>query len=333
MKKNNRIWIYPLTIVGIVLILTIGCKKDKDQVPVVTTSVMSNINQTSASCGGYVTSDGGASVTERGICWSISTTPTIADNKTTDGTGTGSYTSTISSLNPHTIYYLRAYATNSVGTGYGDIISFTTWNCPIIFNTSLSYDSISDIENNVYKTITIGTQTWMAENLRVTKYKDGTDIPLVTNTELVPTTPCYFWFDNDPVTYKDTYGALYNWYTVSTDNLCPIGWHVPSDSEWTTLTNYLGGANSSGGKLKEIGTSHWLSPNTGATNEVGFTAVPGGFRVGSFWSVDSWGDWWSSTEINSDNAVSREMGFNISSIDSIGDGLKSTGLSVRCVKD
>jgi uncharacterized protein (TIGR02145 family) len=141
--------------------------------------------------------------------------------------------------------------------------------------------TLTDVDNNTYKVVKIGTQVWMAENLKTTRYNDGSAIPLVTdNTEWNNlTTPGYSWYNNDSATYAQTYGALYNWYTVETGNLCPTGWHVPSDAEWTTLTDYLGGEAIAGGKLKETGTAHWDSPNTGATDETGFTAFPGGNRT------------------------------------------------------
>ena len=137
----------------------------------------------------------------------------------------------------------------------------------------ISYGSMTDKDGNIYKTILIGTQTWMVENLKTTKYNDGTSIPFVSE----PTswsnlsTPACCWQQNDPAR-KVTYGVLYNWYTINTGKLCPKTWHVPSDSEWTALTDYLGGENVAGGKLKESGFKHWYSPNTGATNEVAFSA-------------------------------------------------------------
>ncbi len=131
--------------------------------------------------------------------------------------------------------------------------------------------TVSDIEGNTYKTIKIGTQTWMAENLKTTKYKDGSEIPNITNNGD---------YDNNPAN-SETYGRLYNWYTVDDDKgVCPEGWHVPDDAEYTVLTDYLGGESVAGGKMKETGTEHWNSPNTGATNESGFTGLPRGVFFG-----------------------------------------------------
>ena len=138
---------------------------------------------------------------------------------------------------------------------------------------------VTDIDGNVYQTVTIGTQVWMVENLKTTRYIDGTAIPLDTNSSTWGglTTPGYCWY-NDSAIYGNTYGALYNWYAVNTGKLAPAGWHVPTDSEWTVLTTYLGGETVAGGKLKDTGTTYWQSPNTGATNASGFLALPGGFR-------------------------------------------------------
>ncbi|MBI5010148.1 MAG: fibrobacter succinogenes major paralogous domain-containing protein, partial [Bacteroidia bacterium] len=144
--------------------------------------------------------------------------------------------------------------------------------------SSFSSAQVSDIDGNVYQTVTIGTQVWMKENLKTTKLNDGIALPNVIDNAAwaALTTTGYCWYNNDATTYKSTYGALYNWYAVNTGKLCPIGWHVPSDDEWTLLTTFRGGYSVAGGKLKETGTLHWTSPNTGATNETGFTALPGG---------------------------------------------------------
>jgi uncharacterized protein (TIGR02145 family) len=148
------------------------------------------------------------------------------------------------------------------------------------------------------------------------------------------TTPGYCFYDNDATVNKATYGAMYNWYTVSTGNLCPRGWHVPSDAEWTTLTNYLGGENAAGGKLKEPGISHWGTPNDGANNSSGFTALPGGYRQddGSFYNINDDATWWSSSVNNPQNARGRNVNYNYSYVtkDSYN---KNSGFSVRCVKD
>jgi uncharacterized protein (TIGR02145 family) len=295
--------------------------------PTLTTTAISSITTTTASSGGNIASDGGASVTARGVCWNTAAGPTTANSKTTDDTGSGSFASSLTGLTANTKYYVRAYATNSAGTAYGNEISFTT---------SSAGTTVTDNDGNVYNTVTIGTQTWMAENLKTTKYNDNTSIPLVTdNTAWAAlTTSGYCWYNNDAATYKATYGALYNWYTVNTGKLCPTGWHVPTDAEWTTLTTYLGGESIAGGKLKATGTTYWASPNTGATNESGFTALPGGYRYGNgtCFSIGGYGIWWSSTEYSATYAWYRAVSYDDADVNRFSD-YKQDGLSVRCLRD
>ena len=200
--------------------------------------------------------------------------------------------------------------------------------------TTGSSTTVTDFDGNVYNTVTIGTQVWMKENLKTTHYSNGTAIPLVNNATswaaLTATDMAYCWY-NDDIANKATYGALYTWAAAmngaasTTTNpsgiqgVCPTGWHLPSDAEWTVLTDYLGGGSVAGGKLKEAGTMHWISPNTGATNETGFTALPGGYRdfYGAFSSIGGYGLWWSATVYY----VFRNY------------YIKQDGFSVRCVRD
>lgn len=195
---------------------------------------------------------------------------------------------------------------------------------------------VKDIEGNVYNTVKIGNQTWMVKNLKTTKYNDGTSIPLITNGAAwaALSTPGYCWYENDESSFKPSYGALYNGYAVSTGKLCPTDWHMPSDAEWTTLTNYLGGENIAGGKLKEAVNSFWVSPNTGATNESGYTALPGGLRYhdGLFHDFGFSGYWWSSTEYSASRAFFRYMDYEYSSLFRF-DNLKKIGFSIRCLRD
>ena len=199
----------------------------------------------------------------------------------------------------------------------------------------------TDPDGNTYSTVTIGTQVWMASDLKTTKYRDGTPIPLVTDNTAWSklSTPGYCWYNNDVAANKDTYGVLYNWYTVNTGKLCPTGWHVPTDAEWTTLTTFLGGETGAGGKLKETGTSHWASPNTAATNTTGFTALPGGCRYGeptffseaTFSYIGYCGGWWSSSD-DTQLAYLRYMFYFYSTVNR-DFGYKNYGLSVRCLRD
>jgi uncharacterized protein (TIGR02145 family) len=194
--------------------------------------------------------------------------------------------------------------------------------------------TVTDIDGNTYKAVTIGTQVWMAENLRVGRYKNGTSIPLVTDNTAWSnlTTPGYCWYNDDEPAYKANYGALYNGFVVMTGNLCPSGWHVPTDQEWSTLVTYLGG---SGGKLKETGTKHWESPNTEATNETGFTALPGGSRWwdGTFNSIGIEGNWWSARENYETGILGWRIDYNRGDIHYWINLNAKTGFSVRCLKD
>ena len=205
----------------------------------------------------------------------------------------------------------------------------------IIVNTSTAQENniVKDQDGNNYKTVKIGNQTWMAENLKTTKYNDGTAIPLVTDSTVwvAMSSPAYCLYNNDK-NYKNIYGALYNGYTINTGKLCPTGWHVATDAEWSTLVSYLGGENVAGGKLKENGTDHWNTPNLGATNESGFAALPGGSRYtnGLFFTIKNIGYWWSPTETKSLNGWYRSMNNKTSNVSR--NFIDSTnGFSVRCV--
>ena len=203
---------------------------------------------------------------------------------------------------------------------------------------NFNFIACTDADFNIYPVVIIGTQIWMAGNLKTTKYNDGTAIPNVTDNISWNTTAAgaYCDYSNTP-TYSNTYGRLYNWYVVTTTNpkkICPTGWHVPTDAEWTTLSASSGGESVAGGKLKETATTHWTSPNTGATNETGFTALPGGYRdgSGSFGLTGSYGFWWSSSISGSTYAWYRYTNNTSSSIGS-GDNDQHAGFSVRCLKD
>lgn len=207
------------------------------------------------------------------------------------------------------------------------------------FNSGLTYDTVSDSDNNVYKTITIGTQTWMAENLRTTKYRNGESIPEVTsNTEWKNlTSGAYSNYGNtSDVDAIATFGRLYNWFAVTDSrNLAPTGWHVATDADWTTLTTFLGGESVAGGKMKETGTTHWNSPNTGADNSTGFTALPAGRREytdGSFINTGFNGFWWTSSAYNPDYSWYRQINYD-GAIVNPANFHKQYGFAIRCVKD
>jgi uncharacterized protein (TIGR02145 family) len=202
--------------------------------------------------------------------------------------------------------------------------------------TDKSQADVIDKDGNIYKTVTIGTQVWMAENLKTTKYDNGDQI-LTTSSDISgESLPKYQWTFGDDVNNADIYGRLYTWY-AATDirNVCPTGWHVPADGEWETLKSYLGGDSIAGGKLKEKGITHWQTPNIGATNEVGFDVRPGGYRnfSGSFVSLQLSSYIWSSTQNPTPEwSWGQRMGYN----DGIllrGGYYKQAGASVRCIKN
>ena len=312
--------------------------------PILATTTPATITTTTASSGGNITSDGGSTITARGVVWSPNPNPTIAlATKTTDGTGIGSFTSSIEGLNANTTYYVKSYATNSVGTAYGNELSFTT------NNTSTT--SVTDIDENTYQLVTICNQTWTKSNLNVSHYRNGDIIPQVTDPTQWQnlTTGAWCYYNNDP-SNGGVYGKLYNWYAVhDSRGLAPQGYHIPTDSEWNSLVTCLDPSYIpmssvtndfslvAGGKMKETGTTHWASPNAGANNNSGFTALPAGWRLDSMnndfnQSLGYMGCWWSSSEYNSTNALNRYVDYYDSNAYR-GYGFKYYGYTVRCLKD
>ncbi len=200
-----------------------------------------------------------------------------------------------------------------------------------------STGTVTDADGNVYHTITIGSQVWMVENLRTTKYNDGTEITHTQNAKNWQASKSGAYCNYNNFSNADSiaaYGRLYNWHAVKTGKLAPKGWHVPSDEEWATLIDSLGGESVAGGKLKEAGTAHWASPNTGATNEAGFCALPSGCcdYYGSFRYLANNCFWWSSTGTKSHLAIYRSLSCNHNDSNR-GEFSGQCGCAVRCVKD
>jgi uncharacterized protein (TIGR02145 family) len=529
MKVIRSSWFCLSILIGTFIMLSNSCtKKESLTAPILSTVPVTNIAATLASGGGNITSEGGASVTARGVCWSTTTGPTTAlSTKTTDGTGAGSFTSSITALTAGTVYFVKAYATNSVGTTYGNEITFTTSTPPstvpgaptigtatagnaqatvtftapinnggsaitgytvtsspggIIFNgtaspitaidltngtsytftvtaqnrigTSLVSSAsnsvtpstvpdaptinkatagnaqatvtffennnggsaitgytvtsnpggltatgiaspitvtgltngtaytftvtatnangtsgakfasnsviplapVIDIDGNVYNTVAIGTQTWLSENLKTTKYNDGTVIPIVTDNTAwgALATPAYCWYNNDATTYKATYGALYDGYTVDAasngnKNVCPTGWHVPTEAELSTLTNYLISANfgyigiSTAIGKSMASTSGWTTdPNAGnvgndqvSNNSSGFTAFPSGGRSpsGPYGSIGEYAGWWSSSKYSTTQTFYLDMQYDFNNVGLGGYYPMNGGFAVRCLKN
>jgi uncharacterized protein (TIGR02145 family) len=224
--------------------------------------------------------------------------------------------------------------TYSVTVSNGTLPNATSTGAVLTVNPTAG--TVLDTDGNIYHTVTIGTQVWMVENLKTTRYNDGTSIPLITDASSWSSLASagFSRYNNDSTTYGSTYGALYNWYAVNTGKLAPAGWHVPTDAEWAALDTYLGGDAVAGGTLKEAGTTHWLAPNTGATNSSGFFALPGGYRSddGTFNSIGYGGVLWSSSANDAASSWSRSM--SICTINVLRyNYLRGYGLSVRCIKN
>jgi uncharacterized protein (TIGR02145 family) len=322
--NRNSFTISAIISLLVLAILQTGCKKDEspEKVPVIATHEITDIKIKTAVSGGTITSDMGAEIIFRGICWNTNPNPTIADNKTTEGSGAGNFKSPIEGLAANTTYYVRAYATNINGTGYGSTMSFTT----------LASHFTDNRDGNVYELVPIGNQIWMAENLRYLPALAGPNF--VSNTA-----PYYYVYGYNGTNLNaaratanySTYGVLYNW--SASINACPAGWHLPNDAEWKELTDYLGGVGVAGGKLKATGTMHWNSPNTGATNESGFSALPGGGKmVSAFHHAGRRGYWWSATEVGYP-FISLHIIYNELNLITNEGIWREYGYSVRCIKD
>jgi uncharacterized protein (TIGR02145 family) len=306
--------------------MTYSCSKEESKnYPELSTATISEITHNSATSGGNITDDKGLTITSRGVCWSTDDTPTVGDNKTSDGAGAGNFVSVLTGLKGNTTYYVRAYAINSSGTGYGMALSFKT-------------DAVViDADGNEYPIVKIGTQIWMGENLKTTKYNDNNSItyPGTDNASWQSNTNGAFSWNDNNISNKNIYGALYNWHAVNTGKLCPIGWHIPTNAEIQTMQSFLG-SNTNANKLKEIGTEHWIS-NPYATNETGFTARPAGFRYinGIFYDEGNTALWWLKDEILTTHGLEGyywNLSHDIQYL-TIHANPKNYGQSVRCIKN
>lgn len=295
----------------------------------VTTNEISNISTNTAICGGEVLFDGGSQVTAKGVCLGKNSNPTVDDNleKTIDGTGLGPFSSSITELDANTTYYVRAYATNKLGTAYGEEQVFTTYLTGLTGN-------VTDVDGNNYKWVGIGDEIWMAENLKVTHYPDGNEVRLITDNDewsrLVRDDEAFCYYNNDAAS---EYGALYTYNAAN--KVCPDGWHLPTDNEWTKLENYLtdrGHRGTSATVLKA--KKGWYNSGNG-TDNYGFTALPGSYRhahTGDFTDIRKIGYWWTSTSTDRDGYY-RYMYHDLTRVVRETGGTKSHGFSVRCVKN
>lgn len=330
--------------------------------PTLTTAGISSITSNSAISGGNVISNGGKTITSKGVIWSTSTKPTISlTTKTIDGIGNGVFVSKLNNLEQNTTYYVRAYATNENGTGYGNEYQFKTTLAPIT-----SGNGFLDVNGNSYTTLVIDNKEWASKNLVVKKYKNGDNIPQVQNPNEWAnlTTGAWCYYNNDPANEK--YGLLYNWYAVNDPRgLAPQGWHVPTDSEWFNLQRFLitAGYNYDG-DLKiynndlsindKLGRSiaaktfkkHTVSPLVGSpasipteNNRTNFSALGSGIRGSdaNFNNIDEIECWWSTTTYTSSNKIYVKYRNIVShryyGLDNNGGALRTSGFSVRLIKN
>jgi uncharacterized protein (TIGR02145 family) len=329
--------------IAILVVLFFGCSTSSDGngnsttdvVPVAPTNLSGNAastNQINLSWTDNSTNETGFKI-ERKYGTGIFTVVGTTSNNVTTYSDSG--------LTPNTTYIYRVYSYNTVGNSL-------TYSNELILNTAAI--NVTDIDGNTYQSVVICNQTWTKSNLNVSKYTDGTPIPQVTGpTQWANLTKGAWCYYNNTTANGTIYGKLYNWYAVvgiydaaSTNNpalrkkLAPMGWHIPTDSEWTQLTDCLGGESVAGGKMKAIGTSFWISPNTEATDASDFTGLPGGSRdyIGTFSGIGSYGGWWSSSENNPFPATawSRNLYYGNGNASRYYVDFKS-GFSVRCVKD
>ncbi len=339
MKKIRLIWVPVMVMMGLQFIYLCSCKEEDELPGGITTEKITKVTDHSACCCGAVIDEGSSEVWERGICWCCSENPTKTkmDGFSLYTKDSVSYQCALSGLSPNTTYYVRAFATNHEGTAYGNQISFTT------------APTVTDIDGNVYHTVYIGDRLWMAENLEVTRYRNGDPIPEGENITVWGNLYTGAWIDL-PAQFNKGYGLLYNFYAVSdVRNLAPEGWHVATDEEWKILSGtvdsrYLVGdpnwedagyhGYDAGGNLKST-TDQWTQPNNGATDKYGFSALPGGYmdwdNMG-FLLNDEQAVFWTATPFNGSNAWYRALTYQ-------GPGIyrnvasKQGGASIRCVKD
>lgn len=308
--------------------------------PNITTLSIRSITSNSAETGGNVISDGGSRVTSKGVVFDSIPNPTLSSRRTTNGTGSGTYVSQLTSLSPSRHYFVRAYATNSVGTSYGNEVSFFTQTS----NGFASCGSVSDIDGNTYQTVQIGTQCWLQENLKSVRYQNGDSIPEVPS---FGSNAINIWANSIigvyTTSWNSAFGNLYKGYTVlDPRGICPTGWHVGSDAEWSVLSLHLDSLTNSnaigiqsqiaGKNLKS--TSFWNSPNI-ADNSSGFTALPAHYRYvdGNYHgSNGTTAAFWTKTQYLSNDLYFRTLNNNTTELGRFRENF-GFGYSIRCLRD
>lgn len=311
-------------------------KKDKPapSLPQVVTSEMTAVGDKSATGGGMVVNNGGGTISACGLCWDTLHDPVRTGNHTSHPAQPSAFTDSLTGLDTSTVYYVRAYAVNEAGTAYGNEVTFKTSGFP-------DFGTVSDVDGHKYRVIRIGSMYWLRSNLCVTKYRTGEAIPVVTadNQWKTQTTGaiCSYEISGENAT---RYGLLYNKYAVdNAKGICPEGWHVPSRDEWLQLAEMLGGPATAGGHLKsrgtiEEGTGLWYAPNSGATDSVGFSSLPGGYRInyGTFYSLGNVAFFWTSSDSTAVYGWNMILDANNAELQSYFNP-RAAGFSVRCTKD
>lgn len=329
MKTNNL-----LLILWIVSSVFYCCEKEKPEANV-NTNQIKNITTYSADCNSQIIGNGKIAVLSRGVCWSKDQEPTLIDSYTADSVGYGAFVSKIINLNANTTYYVRSYFISSEDTTYGNQIEFNTPNYNL-FNTDLEYGTVTDIDGNVYKTIQIGDQVWMAENLRTTHYQNGDPINHVNNI-FEERAEAYTIYDNDNKNLE-VHGALYNWKAATDErNIAPKGWRVTTKEDWQKLINYLddSGEKDYGHRLREKSTAHWHYDGKyvkASTNSTGFTSIASGRHYGHFMQLGGGSFYWTSSDslpygMNYVCLLNNQNHLLIADTPWI-----DTGMSIRCVK-
>jgi len=336
MKKKNGFFFLSI-VIACFMFLMCTCKKETRNllVPTLDSITVIKITQSTSICKSKILSNNQIGIEEKGFCYGTIPKPTVSDNKIVAKNlgkmDTVTFVDTIIGLKSNTTYYVRSYAFNENGVAYSNEQSFTLWiNAP--------GPVVTDLDNNNYHSVKIGTQIWMVENLKTTKYQNGQSIENIANNTQwqYATSGAYCYYDNISA-YKYTYGCLYNWSAIADiRNIAPTGWHVATYDDWKNLIDFLGGINFVTNKIKEQGTIHWLNHENLSTNESGFTALPGGYRnyTGDFYYINTAMSFWTSTE---GDATS---GLNFGYTSNADNGLtvlapqgKMSGNSVRCIKN
>ncbi len=308
------------------LVLFFGC--GKDEIVNIETTIPKGVSYTKATIGGTLKVDNNTKILSAGVCWSLSDMPSITDNKIDSVRKSCTYYFEITHLEPGKTYYNRAYVTTPYTTYYGSIREFKT--------KGVAERVVLDIEENTYNTIVIGTQTWMVQNLKTSKYQNGDNITYVPSNTYWANSNYGAWCNYENTNSNSTkYGRLYNWFAIQDPRkIAPEGWRISTESDWQTLIDYLGGEAICGGKLKDQSISYWLQPNVGATNESGFTARAGGNRTstGIYQNVATSAMFWALNSFDTDSSFAYTL--NNSSTEIIKTVFSNkAGLSVRCIKE